>query len=171
MYLFVFCKSLQVSSPMPPVPTKWSFKQFFNLHFIRKNKVCLVHCTIIFTISTGRKLTKREEAQEATTMTYVPCNTLHIQTLDIGFSLGNCRKKTALKMFPLCLFFLLSFCYQILTRSQHTIPHPSLILLLLVFAKCYSLTTKYCYHSDFRIIQSGFNKHAKISCNMPAKNV
>lgn len=74
-------------------------------------------------------------------------------------------------MFPLCLFFLLSFCYQILTRSQHTIPHPSLILLLLVFAKCYSLTTKYCYHSDFRIIQSGFNKHAKISCNMPAKNV
>lgn len=89
----------------------------------------------------------------------------------VGFSLGHCRKKTALKMFPLCLFFLLSFCYQILTRSQDTIPHPSLILLLLVFAKCYSLTTKYCYHSDFRIIQSGFNKHAKISCNMPAKNV
>lgn len=168
MYLFVFCKSLQVSSPMPPVPTKWSFKQFFILHFIRKNKVSLVHCTIIFTISTGRKLTKRQEAQEATTMTYVPCNTLHIQTLDSWDFLWDIVGK---KMFPLCLFFLLSFCYQILTRSQHTIPHPSLILLLLVFAKCYSLTTKYCYHSDFRIFQSGFNKHAKISCNMPAKNV
>lgn len=66
----------------------------------------LVHCTIIFTIFTGRKLTKREEAREATTMTYAPCNTLHIQTLDPwDFLWDIVGEKNALKMFPLVPVF------------------------------------------------------------------